>query len=287
MQLGLVLAALLPLASLGTAHAESENPCGEAHPCAGDDAAVPASAGPLESTAAGEDRSLVTPSGSIALSVAVGVNLGAENVGNPVAIAPDVRYGVMDKLDVGLYHSTYGTSGFWNQEGGGLCFTGDACAELYDGPTALLANYSLGEGALSMAVSGGVIFTGISSDSLLIDVKAGMKLSYVVSEKIGLSAEPALFVSATEREPETRDLLSVPLALMYMVNATVHAGVQTGIAGPLEGFGDGYKVPLSIASLVQIDGKLGVGGAFGFGNLFGKGGTADERNLSLFARYAL
>lgn len=284
-QLGRIFAALT-FASLATAHAETANPCGDANPCVTGDGA-PTDASEPVGTSAPRAGGLVTPSGKIALSVAMGVNLSAEKVGNSLAIAPDVRYGVVDKLDIGLYHSTYGTSGFWNQEAGGLCFAGDACAEAYDGPTAVLANYSLAEGPLSMTAGGGLVLTGISGDSLLIDVKAGVKLNYAVSDKLGLSAEPALFASVTERDPEARDLLSAPVALMYTVSAKAQAGVQTGIAGPLDGFGDGYKVPLSVASMVQVSDKIGVGGAFGFGNLFGKGGTADERNLSLFAHYAL
>ncbi len=291
-QLGCILA--LTLGAAGVAKAQSDdggeteasNPCDSsgANPCSGDETS---SEDDSQGAEEGHTHGMVTPQGAIALTAAVGVNLSSDAVGDPVALAPDIRYGVMNKLDAGLYHSAYGITGFWQQNGGGLCLVGDSCSDTYNGPTAILANYSLAEGALGVTAGGGIVLDNIAGDALLLDLKVGAKVHYTLGEKMALAAEPALFVSATERDPQPRDLLSLPLAFMYAIDAKTHAGVQSGITGPLDNFGEAYQIPLSVAGMYQLDGALGVGGAFGFSNLMGKGGTADERNLTLFAHYML
>ncbi len=230
---------------------------------------------------------MVTPKGKIALSASLGVNLSADQVADPIALAPDVRYGVMDKLDAGLYHSTYGINGFWLQNGGGLCLVGDACGDVYNGPTAVLANYSIMEGKTGVSAGGGLVLSNIAGDTMFMDLKVGAKVFHALGEKMAIIAEPSLFLSINERDPLTRDQLNVPVSFMYAVDQKTHAGVQTGIAGPLDGFGDAYSIPLNLAGMHMLSGTLGVGGAFGFGNLIGKGGTADGRNLTLFAHYML
>ena len=121
-QLGLTLA-VFAFAGLGTAHAQDENPCGDdmdnpcmedtgddadmdnpcgdANPC-GDDA-MSDDGGGEEEAAMGDDaaghHSMVTATGKIKINAAVGVNLSADAVADPIALAPDVVYGVMDKLD--------------------------------------------------------------------------------------------------------------------------------------------------------------------------------------------
>lgn len=316
-QLGLTLA-VFAFAGLGTAHAQDENPCGDdmdnpcgddtgeweddsnpcgdANPCGEAAADDGGEAAMMTDDAGAAGHSMVTATGKIKIRAALGINLSADAVGDPVALAPDVVYGAADKLDVGLYHTNMGITGFWTQAGGGLCLIGDACAEVYNGPIGILANYSLAEGQLSVAANGGLTFQNVIDDAdMRVGIKLGARVRYMIDDKMGLQIDPSIVVGVTSREldvagvtvPYNTDVLFLPVAFMYAVDAQIHAGVQTGIAGPLDGFGDSYIIPLNVAGMYQVDSKLGVGGAFGFGNIAGKGSSADSRNLTLFANYAL
>ncbi len=308
-QLGLTLA-IFAFAGMGTAHAQDEDPCGdweenpcEENPCEGDDA-NPCDAGdddddgeeadeggeaaePAAPAAEAGAHPMVVPKGKIQIGVALSVGLWKDNVGDPIALSPDVTYGAMDKLDVGVYHTNYGLTGLWTQFGGGLCVVGDFCADVYNGPTGILANYSVMEGQMGVSAGGGLILSDIVGDTMLMDLKLGAKIHYAIDAKMGIVAEPALTFSVNERDPAARDRLFLPVAFLYAVDAKIHAGVQTGIAGALDGFGDTYIVPLNLMGMYQVDAKLGVGAAFGFMNIGGKDSTADARDLSIFANYAL
>lgn len=310
-QLGLSLA-VLAFAGLGTAHAQDENPCedmdnpcedtgdegdmdnpcGESNPCEDADADADATTddGGGEEAAADDGaaagHSMITATGKIKINVAVGVGLSTDFVGDPIALAPDVIYGVMDKLDVGLYHTAMGITGFWSQPGGGLCLAGDLCADVYNGPTGVLANFSLAEGKLSVAANGGALASNIAGDTMLLSLKAGAKINYALSEQMGLQVDPSIIIGLNERD-FNKEFLNIPVAFMYAVDEKIHAGVQTGLAGPLDGLGDAYAIPLNLGGMYAVDAKLGVGAAFGFSNIAGKNSTADARDLTIFAKYAL
>tara|TARA_R110002096_G_scaffold44526_13_gene120558 strand:+ start:154751 stop:155689 length:939 start_codon:yes stop_codon:yes gene_type:complete len=306
-QLGLTLA-VFAFAGLGTAHAQDENPCGDDmdNPCMEDssegeweddsdaepegDAATDDGGGEaamMSEEAAAAGHSMVTAKGKIKIRAALGVGLSKDFVGDPIALAPDVVYGAMDKLDVGLYHTNMGLTGFWTQFGGGLCLTGDLCFdEVYNGPTGILANYSIAEDQLSIAANGGLVFSSIAGDTMFMSLKAGARINYAIDDKMGLQIDPAIVLGLNERDFNGDGLL-LPVSFMYAVDAKIHAGVQSGISGPLDGFGDGYVIPLTLAGMYQVDSKLGVGGAFGFLNIAGSDSSADIRGLTLFANYAL
>jgi hypothetical protein len=304
------------VAGYGVAYGDShegggdDNPCGgdTANPCGGDtgddsgggdDAGGGDKADDGGGDAAGEGGGdamgggegggkapgMILPKGKLAVNVMLGVSLSADAVAKPISINPDVKYGVAPKLDVGVYHSPMGVTGFWAGAGGGICVTGEdnGCAKAFDGPTAILANYSLGEGKLSLAANGGISLN--SFDPMMLAIKAGVIGRYMVNEKIAVNFAPNLFLGVTERDAGNKEILNVPVSFGYMVNEKLHAGVQTGIWGPLDGFGDFFMVPVNLGAMYMVSDKLGVAGAFGFTNLLGKNSSADGRALSIYAMW--
>ncbi len=224
---------------------------------------------------------MVLPKGKIAVSAWVNINLSTDLVGKPISINPDVKYGVMPKLDVGVYHSNAGITGFWAGKDGGICLTGtdNGCVKTYNGPTGILANYSLGEGTLSLAANGGLIFRSL--DPNLMAIKAGLRVRYMAAPKIVVMSAPNIFFGLNSRDPDNKELLNIPVMVGYMVSHALHAGVQTGIAGPLSGFSDAFKVPLNLGVMYKLNSNMGVIGTFGFTNIAGKNSSADERALSI------
>jgi hypothetical protein len=291
-----IASALLISTFAGSAWAQDDEEGGEADPCGGDATVegdgdgMPAEGEgePVAEAAdgtdmAGEKTPLILPKGKIAVNVVLGVNLSTDAVAKPIAIAPDVWYGVAPKLDVGLVHSNYGLTGFWFQPGGGVCVTGEenGCAKLYDGPVGLLARFLLAEGGVDLAANGGLVISSL--DPMTLSLKLGVDGRWM-SGKIAVLFNPYVGIGLTERD-FNKEEIGVPVTVGYMVNEKLHAGVQTGIAGPLDGFGDFFIVPVGLGALFALNENMSVGGAFNFVNLAGNNGGADFRTLDLMLKW--
>jgi len=236
---------------------------------------------------------MTLPKGGIVIHALVEVNMSADFVGKPFSIAPDIWYGVSDKLTVGLSHSSWAATGFFGGVGEGLCLAGEdnGCYKVYNN-LGLEAVYGVKEDAsMSLAATGGLEIPalatpGADGDIMLMGIKLGVKGEYRTG-KIGIQFEPNLYSGATERDAGNKEKLFIPVGAMYSVDAKLHAGVQTGIAGPLDGFGDAYTVPFSFGAYYMVSPKIAAGGVFSFLNLAGKNSSADYRSLSLILGYMM
>jgi hypothetical protein len=227
---------------------------------------------------------MILPKGKLAIMVPIGIDLSTDLVAKPIAIAPDVWYGLMPKLEVGVVHSNEGLTGFWFQGlGGGVCVTGtdNGCAKLYNGPVGVLGHFSVMEGSIDLAADGGLVISTL--DPMALSVKAGVRGRWM-SGKIAVHFSPGVGIGVTERDTNG-DELFVPVSVGYMVSPKLHAAVQTGIYGPLDGFGDSFAIPVGVGALFGVNESIDVGGAFTFWNLAGKGGGADFRDLTIVAMW--
>lgn len=258
----------------------------EGAPAEGGGEATPAEGGGeeggmAEGGDAGGKPPMILAKGKLAVHVAVGINLSKEAVAKPIVIAPDLWYGVMPKLEVGLVHSNMGLTGWWSNGGrGSLCLGGTerGCGKLYNGPVGVLAHYSVMEGNIDLAADGGVVIAALDPEMLL-GLKVGV-MGRWMSGKIGVFFAPNIYIGLTKRD-FNKEAISVPVTVGYMVSPKLHAGVQVGIAGPLSHFGDLYAIPLGVGAMFMVNPNLGVAGSFNFFNLAGKNSSADGRDLTL------
>lgn len=246
-----------------------------------------------EGGATAEAHSMILPKGKLKVDFSVNVNLSKELVGKPISITPDVWYGVAPKLEVGLAHSSYGLTGFWGTDalGGGVCVTGEenGCAKFYNGPVGVLAHYALVEGDLTVAADGGLVIGSL--DPFELSLKAGVR-GVKAMDKLMIGFAPFIAVGLTERDAGNKEYLGVPVDVNYMVNEKLGVGVQTGIHGPLDGFGDSFFVPVSLAAMYGVNENITAGAAFTLLRVTGGSpdgvdgpGAADFRGLSVFASW--
>jgi len=244
----------------------------------------------------GAKHGLVLPKGGISLHVGLEINMSTDAVGKPFSIAPDVWYGVNEKLSAGIVHSVYGRTGFWDGYRSSLCLAGEenGCAKVYDN-IGVAGKYALSQTAdMGLAAIGGLHVN--SFDPMLLALRVGVEGMWT-SGKMAVHFVPSLQIGLTEREPEAatpgiavsanKEVLAIPVSLMYAASHQLHAGVQTGIRGPLDGFGDAYSVPLSLGAIYMVNPQIMVGGAFGFNRILGaelpEGVSAmDFRALNIF-----
>jgi hypothetical protein len=233
----------------------------------------------------------------------VNINLSADSVGKPVSLAPSVWYGVSDKLSVGLTHDAGttpwtprpalrtitvaipGAGSITGAAGSGICLTGsdNGCNKVYDnvGADAL---FGLADAKFSLAAHPGLDVFSIDEGTL--QLRLGVLGRYAASDKLNIVFDPRISIGLTDRD-FVKESIDVPVWVWFKANEQLGAYVSTGIAGPLDGFGDAFSVPLGLGASYMVDEKLTVGGDFQFLNLIGKNSSADGRMLGLRAAYAL
>ena len=237
---------------------------------------------------------LITPTGKIAISVGVGIGLSKDLAGKPIDITPDIFYGVAPKLEIGLAHSGHALTGFWADSvplgiiGTGVCVTGTdgGCAKVYNGPVGILGRYSLVQGSVDVAADAGVIIASIS-DPFQVGVKLGVR-GRKVSGKMSIGFAPNIYIGLTERDAGNKESLAIPVDLYFGVNDKIGVGLQTGIEGRLDGFGDNFVVPVTVGGVYSINDKMTAGLTFNLHRVAGGSpdgvdapGAADLRSLGL------
>ena len=201
-------------------------------------------------------------------------------------IAPDIWYGVMPKLEVGLAHSGYGIGGFWSAPGTGVCITGKSsnCPKVYNGPILVGAHYLLVQGGVDLAADAGVLIDAI--DPFTLSVKVGVK-GRKMAGKIMIGFNPNVDIGITKRDAGNKEVLNVPIDVHFMASPKFGVGLQTGISGPFSHFGDLYRIPVGIGAVYMASPKLMVGGEFSLLRVagFDGPGAADLRAMSIFAAF--
>jgi len=252
----------------------------------------PAAPAPAAAPAAqGGPPGLTLNQGQIKALVMFEINLLKGFTGKPFSIAPDIMYGLMQGLTVGLVHSGMTSTGFADGYGNGICIGGatGGCGKAY-GNTGLNAWYSLMNGPFSLAVDAGLYFRYF--DPFTMSAKLGV-VGRVIMGALMIHFAPNIYIGITERDPGlggvggNKERLHIPLMLAYMLMPNFGVGLQTGIRGPLDGFGDGWSLPVIIGAQYWFNKNLGALFTFGFNRLAGggPGGAADAKSINLAVIY--
>ncbi len=229
------------------------------------------------------DRPLTRAKGMIEIEVDVFVNMSKDGVAKPIAIAPDIWYGVSDTLTVGLTHNL------------GLCLTGtdSGCGKVYNDVGFAGALSVMRDAKMELAVAGGLDLAVIDPLTLRLNIGADFKYQ---AGKITIWSYPRIGIGLNKREgalmiPGNTETLSLPVVLGFQATPELNVRLRTGIGGlgigpeagaPLDGFGDGFVIPLGIGALYAVSNKLDVGAEFFFPGIAGSDlATADNRALIL------
>lgn len=233
--------------------------------------------------------------GKISIAAALQVGLVKENAGDPLSIAPDVWYGINNKLSAGVVTSAQAQTGFWTGLAGtGLCVSGDGCNDKVFDNIGAEALYALkADPSLGFAADFGL--HALALDPLFMDVKLGVKGMWR-SGSIGIGFAPSVLIALTKRGDEggNNDQINIPVDVSYMLSPKLHIGVQTGIYSTLQNFGDVYGVPLALGALFILSPKINVAAAFSLDRVTGGSpegvdgpGAADTRSLSVLFGYMM
>ncbi|MEZ4366356.1 MAG: hypothetical protein R2939_08705 [Kofleriaceae bacterium] len=215
---------------------------------------------------AANQRPLTRAKGMIEVDADLYINLSKDRVGEPLGLAPDIHYGVDDRLTVSLIHDR------------GLCLSGEdkGCAKVYD-DVGVRATYGLSSSeALALAVHGELKIASIDGGTLALPIGARARFN---SGKIGVYADPTISLGLTDRDAGNPDSLALPISIAYQTSPELLVHLDTGLGGflgtsldgaaQLDNLGDTFAVPLGVGALYTVSTKLDVGARLTFPYLFG------------------
>lgn len=211
------------------------------------------------------------------------INLSDGAAGEPVSLAPDLYYGVNGQLTVGVNHDR------------GFCLTSDGCPTKYNDVTAEVQYGVMRGGNLQFALRGGLTFPRF--DPVVFGVTVGFVLR-LRAGAVAILTEPALYAGIVERDPAEggqKETLFLPGWLQVQLQEQLMVFLSSGVFGQLDGFGDGFRIPVGLGLTYALNNRIDVGFEFQLTNVAGKdqgdptmGGTeAGIDGRALFLRIAL
>jgi hypothetical protein len=182
------------------------------------------------------------------------IGLSSGRSGDPFSISPDIWWIPEGKLpSIGLVHSSTAITGFRGvMPGGSLCLGGDTCDALHTyHNVGLEARMPIAGAAkadtdlVAFGINGGPVITAFDPE-LALDAKLGATLIYAhatgayVPIYLMVELSPNVLVALTNRD-SSRDRINVPIKF----SIARALGIETGVTGPLDGFGASYQIPVS------------------------------------------
>jgi hypothetical protein len=237
-------------------------------------------------------RGVQGPKGMFSAQVLLNINLTKELAGEPISLSPDLYYAVTDKLQLGLLHQ--GPLGWQNPgiKGTSLCLTGDdgGCSKVYNNVGFDLM-YGLLYGSTDLSLHTSLFIDSI--DPVYSTLALGLSGKHHINANVALLFDPKIAIALNHRdieemEPANEDVIYIPLELGYQVGAPNMLKLLVALYGPLDNFGDFYRVPVGVGYIRNVTTHIDLGLRFSFDNLLGEtgdAGRADERSLAVLFNF--
>ncbi len=224
----------------------------------------------------------------------IGVSGGdAFDAGEPIVLAPELRYGVSEQLQIGITHTNHAP--FFPPAG--VCLSGEenGCGKIYN-TIGGEVEYSLARGGsadLSARVGATI---GRFDPDFALGATAGLE-ARLRSGSIAVVVDPNVYIGVIERDTfpigmegdSHPDWLFLPVHLQFQATSQAMLYVLSGLNTPLKDMGDFYQIPAGVGGNYALSNRMDAGLEFQFVNAAGKDlglvEKLDERYL--IARFAL
>ncbi|MFZ5890761.1 MAG: hypothetical protein ACOY0T_06885 [Myxococcota bacterium] len=187
---------------------------------------------------------------------------------HPISLAPHFYWGVSDHVTIGITHRR------------GLCLSG--CERAYnDAGFGLLVGLTQSRG-FELDINTG--FQARSFEPFHFGWKGGV-IGRISGERVAFVFDPSVYVGFNRRDQGNGDELVLPF--WFYIQATHHVVPFVGamLVGPVRNFGDHVAVPVEGGVIFRIGERVDLGAYFRFGNLLGRGGKPDARELGMLGRF--
>ena len=144
------------------------------------------------------------------------------------------------------------------------------------------------DNGIELAALAAFVLESLDASTYAADV--GVNFKYATGQ-LAIKAAPQVMIGLNKRDAgNIKQVINVPVQVAFQATPELAAFLDTGIAGPTDGFGDGYVVPVGVGASFAAMPNLDVGGEFILpAILTGMSGDKafDSRMLALFAAWRL
>jgi hypothetical protein len=209
------------------------------------------------------------------------INLAPRDIGESTSLAPDVWFGVLPELTIGLVHSSPSVDRF--SPGATFCVIHQAtgCTSTYHG-SGVDVRYAVLTGPLAVAPRGRLLLRELDPFKPALTLGALVRWTH---GRFAITGDPYLQLGLANRDQGNRAQLFLPIAFAVQPLARWELALRTGFNSELAVIEDGWHVPIAVATRVALDAHIDVGIMLGFASLFGPQNTAKERALFFMFAY--
>ena len=253
-------------------------------------------AAPARAVAAPNDRiarPLVLAEHQVEANLTLDLNLAPGTVfAKPISLAPDVWFGVLPQLTVGLVHSMPSVDRF--TPGATYCVVTEPflCPDAYhsSGIDALYSVHDDGE----LAVAPRLRFLIRQIDPVKPAITLGALVRWTRG-RYAITGDPYLQIGLANTDQGNRHALFLPVTFAVQPIGRWEVALRTGFNSSLVRYvdlkgekhiaTDQWHIPIAIETRVRIDAHFDVGVMLGFSSLLGPQNTAKERALFFMLGY--
>jgi hypothetical protein len=226
-------------------------------------------------------RPLVLGQGQVDAELTAEISLSSLQAGAPTSLAPDLWYGVLPELTIGLIHSDLSVDRI--SPGASVCINTvrmpitNSCFDRYHN-VGLDVLYSMATGSFAAAAH---------ARFLLREFEPVFKPAVTVGATLrwhhgrwSITGDPYLQLGLANRPDGNRAELWLPVVLAVQPSPRVAIQLYTGWNSDLAVWTDGYYVPGAIGVRVRATRNVDAGATFGFPSILGP--QNDEKSRVLF-----
>jgi hypothetical protein len=228
---------------------------------------------PLEAV----NRPLTLAAGMVEIggdSLIVGVSGGEADPGQPILLAPELRYGVSGQLQIGVTHTNH----FPFFPPAGVCVSGEekGCAKVYNTVGAEL-EYALSSGGSAELSARAGATVGRFDPDFALGATAGLE-ARLRSGSIAVVIDPSVYIGIIERDTfpigmagdSHPDWLFLPVRLQLQATSQAMIYAMSGLNTPLKDMGDFYQIPAGLGASYAASNRMDIGLEFQVANAAGK-----------------
>jgi len=218
---------------------------------------------------------LVLDGGEVDADVVVETSFDKQHIADPVSIAPDLWWGVLPQLTIGVIHSDASVDQI--QAAATLCVRHSDlfCGKTYRG-SGVDIRWSALEG--DFAIAPRVRLEVRDLDPWLPAVTLGA-LARWTHGRFAITSDPYLRLGLANQARGNRAALFVPVWLSDQISYRVELAVHTGFDSELAVIRDGYHIPIALLARVKVTAHFDAGIEGGFSTLIGPQNDSSFRAL--------
>jgi hypothetical protein len=217
---------------------------------------------------------VVLAPGSLETSLSYEADVSKRAHASPWSLAPDLSYGVTDRLTLGFVHSARALSII--DSGSGLCLSGHGCRAIYDDATFDSRYRFLLRDGFNLAAR--VRLANHAFDPWKPSVRLGGLFKWHHG-RFAVVTDPQLQLGLDNRDRGNRDWLRVPIWLEIQPARRVLLAVRTGIEGELATWSDSFLLAAGLDLTVRVERNVDASLSLAFPAALGPLNDGGERHF--------